>query len=200
MAHKKTIPSFSTPRHQTRQIDGQPVTVRRLPAKPACPVLSRLTTDVGPLLTELLATPERELDPDVEGAIRSLIAEKVSIDAAMEVGLKMIKSIVLSSSFDHLKRIDLDWLVSSILVGHMSVGGIDIDTFEELEDSGITPLVLVQVILFALEVNFLPFSDVRVTIDGPAAPEPIETRTGTSSLRADRNTAGRQDQTSAATI
>lgn len=203
---KKIIPKFSTPTEQTREIDGQPVTVRRLPADLAPEVLSRLLGDVGSVIVEMLSSPDRELDPGIEGAVRAMVATKNGADAGIDMTVSIIKSIVFSDAIAKVKGFDFSWYVATMLPGCMSIGGVAVDTMTELDESGITPRVLFEVFRFACEVNFFPTSAGSDTSDGrqdqsspsqePHHPGPIS---GKSSIRGATVKGGQRAPTSAAT-
>jgi|GEM_PF-6101166 len=200
---KKIIPKFSTPTEQTREIDGQPVTVRRLPADLAPDVLSRLLGDVGSVVVEMLSSPDRELDPAVEGAMRSMVAGKVGANAGVDMTITIIKALVFSNAIAKMKDFDFGWYVRSMLPGCMAIDGVHIDSMDELDESGITPRTMFEVFRFACEVNFFPTFAGNAISDGsqdqtqaqPAA-SPIQ---GKSSLRGAMKPAGQPGRTSAAT-
>lgn len=203
---KKIIPKFSTPTEQTREIDGQPVTVRRLPADLAPDVLSRLLGDVGSVVVEMLSSPDRELDPGIEGAVRSLVATKNGADASIDMTISIIKSIVFSDAIAKVQGFDFGWYVSTMLPGCMCIGGVAIESMAELDESGISPRTLFEVFRFACEVNFFPTSAGLDTSDGrqdlmPPSPEPHQPGPiqGKSSLRGVTTPAGQPVPMSAAT-
>jgi hypothetical protein len=194
MTPKKLIPKFSTPTEQTREIDGQLVTVRRLPASLAPDVLSRLLGDAGAVVVEMLSSPDRELDPAVEGVIRSMVAGKTDAGSGIDMTVTIIKSIVFSNAISKVKDFDFAWYVLRMLPGCMSIGGVSIETMAELDESGISPRTIFEVFRFACEVNFFPTSADRVINGGstdktrPAmTANPIR---GKSSLRGATSKAG----------
>lgn len=194
---KKLIPKFLTPTEQARQIDGQLVTVRRLPARRAPDVLSRLLGDVGAVVVEMLSSPDRELDSGIEGAIRSMIAGKSGADAGVDTTITIVKAIVFSDAIAKLKGFDFGWYVEQMLPKCMAIGGVEIDSIAELDESGILPRTLFEVFQFACEVNFFPTSAGRDTNVGSALPasttqEPKKAPiTGRSRLKGETSRAGR---------
>lgn len=198
---KKLIPKFLTPTEQTREIDGQPVTVRRLPARRAPDVLGRLLGDVGPVVAEIMSSPDKELDPEIEGAIRGMVASKDGADAGLGLSMTIIKALIFSDAVSKIKGFDFGWYVSQMLPGCMAVGGVDIDSFEELDETGIGPLTMFEIFRFACEVNFFPTFAGRNTNAG--SPGQIQTPPacsaspirGSSNLRGATASAGQPDQT-----
>jgi hypothetical protein len=203
MTTKKIIPKFSTPTEQTREIDGQPVTVRRLPADLAPDVLSRLLSDVGSVVVEILSSPDRELDPGIEGAVRGMIASKGGASAGIDMTVTIIKALVFSNAIAKVKDFDFGWYVRSMLPKCMAIAGVDVDTMEELNQSGVTPRTLFEVFRFACEVNFFPTSAGSDTSDGRQDPTPpaqeLSRIKGKSSIRGATAKVGQPGQTSAAT-
>lgn len=199
---KKLIPKFSTPTEQTRTIDGQPVTVRRLPARRAPDVLSRLLSDVKPVAVQMLSSPDEELDPAIEGAIRGMVASEKSTDAAVTMTVSVIKAIVFSDAISKVNGFDFGWYVSQMLPGCMSIAGVPIEKLDELDEAGIMPRTLWDVFRFACEVNFFPTFAGRDISDGPPSPSPTQPATanpihGKSSLRGGSAKVGPKAQTSA---
>ena len=193
----KQIPKFKTPSEQTRDIDGLPVKVRRLPATRAPDVLSRLFSDVGPEITRIISTPEEDLDPDVEDAIRGLIATNIDPEASVEITLKIIKAIIFSGAIGRVKEFDLRWYAEQLLIGTIEIDGVSIDSMAELDETDIMPMTLVEMCKFAFEVNFFPTSAERGTSHGGSRPAEKSTETkdrnpiGKSSLRGATKRAGR---------
>ncbi len=205
---KKLIPRFSTPSRQSREVDGLLVTVCRLPARRAPAVLSRLLADVGAVVAEILSNPEKELDPEIEMAIRVMLASKDNTAKALNASVGIIKSIVFSDALSKVKGLDIGWYVAELLPKSLEVGGVAIDTTEELEETGIGPVDLMGLLWFALQVNFFPtFAglDTNAGSEPPAStpsqPEgPTPGRiTGKSSLRGGTRKAGHPGQTSSTT-
>lgn len=204
---KKIIPKFSTPTEQTREIDGQIVTVRRLPARRSPSVLGRLLGDVGPVITEMMSSPDQELDPSIEGFIRGAVAEKAGAIVGVNMAVSLVKAIVFSQAIAKTKEFDFAWYVDQMLPGCMDVGGVDIETIEELDETGVGPRTMWELFRFACEVNFFPTFAGRDTGDGLRSPIQTPTQpaaasaviSGRSSLRGEAKRDGRRGQTSEVT-
>lgn len=198
---KKTIPKFSTPSTQSREIDGQLVSISRLPARRAPAVLSRLLADVGEVVAEILASPDRELDPEIEAAIRGMLAEKAGAQKAIGASIGIIKAIVFSDVLAKVKTFDVGWYIEAMLPKSIAVGGVNIDTMAELDETGIGPVAMMEALWFAMRVNFLPTFAGLATSDGSESPAATESQplakkiTGKSSLRGAAAKAGRQGRT-----
>lgn len=202
----KIIPKFSTPAIQSREIGGLSVTVRRLPASLAPDVLARLGSDVGSIVANMISSPDTELDPAVEGAIRGMIATKGATAPSIDVSMGLIKAIVFSDALSKLGKFDLGWYVRQMIPGCVTIGGVAIDTMDELDQTDIGPMELFALFRFACEVNFLPTTAGRDTVAGfvspaePTTPTVAAVRTtGKSSLRGVGERGGQRAQTSAAT-
>lgn len=151
-------------------------------------MLSRLVADVGGTIAEILASPDRELPPEIEAGIQAF--------AGKTLNASTIKKIFFSSALSQIKDLDLAWYAEALLVGSTKVNDVSIDKIEELDATGISPTSLIQLMWFAIEVNFLPTFAAPVTSDGndeAATESPI---IGTSSWRGDPRRAGQRGQTS----
>lgn len=163
----KAIPIFDQP-DETREIAGLSCRVRRLPATKAPAVISRIVTEFGSLVAEYLCTktPE-ELLETAEGL------NEASKESMMLLGTQAIKLVVASEAFakihEQFKRgefVNIDWYLRALLPGSLELNGVAIDTIEELDATGAGPLVLGELLLFALEVNFDPGFGGRDTSHG----------------------------------
>lgn len=200
-AAKKNIPKVSTPCEQSRDIDGITWTVRRLPGTRAPAVISRLLADVGEVVAEVLCSPDRDLDPDLEIGLRAVVATQTGVDGS-QVATRVIKAIVFSGALGRAKNIDLAALIESLLSGQVAANGVPLDSMAELDETGIGGDSIVALLVFALQVNFFPISAGSATSHGNAGPvmpqghsQPTHVR-GTSSLRGDDVMGGPAAQTS----
>lgn len=198
-SQKKTIPKVSSIGHQARDIDGVKWTVCRLPAQRALPVLSRLISDVGPVLTEVICSPDRDIDPGVEATIRGAVAAFAPSTGALT--LAAVKAIFLTTAIGKIGKIDLGWYAAAILPGCVSANGVPIDSMDELDETGIGPVGLMELVWHALVVNFRFTTSARAMLDGSAGaenqtPGPIQ---GKSRYKGEANSAGRPVPTPATT-
>jgi hypothetical protein len=190
-SQKKTIPKVSSIGHQARDIDGVKWAVCRLPAQRALPVLSRLISDVGQVLAEVICSADRDIDPSVEATIRGAVSSFAPSTGALT--LAAVKAIFMTSAIGKIGKIDLGWYAAEMLPGLLSANGVPIDSMDELDETGIGPVHLVELVWLALVENFRPTSSARAMFDGSAGAEkttgsPIQ---GKSKYKGETSSAGR---------
>lgn len=184
----KTIPKVSKPSAQARDIEGLTWTVSRLTARAAPEVLSRLVADVGELIAEMLAIPDRELPPEIEAAITAM--------SGRVLPLSIMKSILFSSVFGRIRGIDLRWYVQRIVVGFVSVNGVDIETMEELDETGIGAEGVAMLLWHAIGENFaFIFAGLATSAGGEESARTENRVSGTSNLKGETVKAGQRAQT-----
>lgn len=153
-------------------------------------MISRLLADVGELVAEVLCSPDRELDPDLELGLRAAVATQMGADGS-QVATRVLKAIVFSGALGRAKTVDIPALIEAVLPGQLAANGVPIDTMDELDETGIGGDAILALLMFALQVNFFPTSAGGATSlgsagpvmpQGPSQPTPVR---GTSSLRAD---------------
>ena len=185
---KKAIPKVSTVSAQARDIEGLTWTVSRLTARGAPKMLSRLTSDVGELVAEILASPDKELPPEIEAAIIKMAGKVLPIH--------ILKAIFFSSALGQLRALDLGWYVERVIVGQTSVNDVEIETLDELDETGLGASGLAQLLWLAIEVNFDFISAGLATSAGSEEPAPETIKvSGTSNLRGEQKAAGQEAQT-----
>jgi len=171
---KKFIPKVNSPApsEQARQIDGLTFVVCRLPADVWGDVLSRLLADVGTIGADLLSSPDSDLDPAIEGLIRSAMPGGASLGRG--------KWAAALSALGQAGKIDVAWYMQALLAGQTRVetddGPVTLDTVDELRETGIMPFDILALVLLGLEVNFHPTSAGNGTDHGspsPATAQPI---------------------------
>jgi len=185
---KKAIPKVSTVSRQARDIEGLTWTVSRLTARGAPKVLSRLVADVGELVAEILSSPDKELPPEIEAAIIKMAGK------ALPIGI--LKAIFFSSALGQLRALDLDWYVERVIVGQTTVNDVEIETLNDLDETGLGASGLAQLLWLAIEVNFDFIGAGLGTSAGSEEPAPATRRvSGTSSLRGETSRDGQRAQT-----
>lgn len=155
-------------------------------------MLSRLTSDVGELAAELLSSPDKELPPEIEAAIIQT--------AGRVLPVRILKAVFFSSALGQVRELDLDWYLDRFILGKTSVNGVDIDTIDELDETGLGIVGIAQLLGLAIEVNFdfiFAGLDTSAGIDHPA--ETANLISGTSNLRGARVRDGQRAQTRAQT-
>lgn len=188
---KKSIPKVSQPSRQARDIEGLSWAVSRLTARRSPSVLSRLVADVGEMVAEVLSSPDRELPPEIEAAIVRSAGKMLSP--------RVLKAILFSHSLGRVRDLDLGWYVEHVIVGLMSVNGVEIETMDELDETGIGPAGVLELIWYAIEVNFDFTGAGLATPAGSEEPAATNLVSGTSSYKGARNRDGRQAPTQAST-
>lgn len=165
----KQIPTFDIP-DEEREIAGLKVRIRKLRATHAPEVISRIVTEFGSLAAEYMctATPSELLQQ----------AEDISTEAKeslIAAGVSAIKLVVASEAFKKIHEqfkngefVNINWYLQALLPGHLFLNGVKIDTIEELDQTGAGPLVVAELLLFALEANFDPGFGGRDTNPGPS--------------------------------
>lgn len=154
-------------------------------------MLSRLTSDVGELIAEILSSPDKELPPEIEAAIIKASGRGLPV--------RILKAVFLSSALGQVRELDLDWYLERFILGKTSVNGVDIDTIDELDETGLGIMGIAQLLALAIEANF-DFTGAGLVMPvGSEEPAATNLVSGTSSYRGARNRDGRQGPTSVLT-
>lgn len=156
---ERAIPQFEVPEIEPRELYGLECQVRRLRATEAPRVLTRLLSDFGSLIAEIICS---SIPQD---AIKNKITKDATPAQLMKLGADTIKAVVASQAFQSLAEkfgkgevVNLRWYMKKLLVGKLSIGGVEIQSMAELDRSKLPPLGVGQLLAFALEVNFDPTS------------------------------------------
>jgi hypothetical protein len=101
------------------------------------------------------------------------------------VGLAVVKAVFMTSAISQVKDLDMPWYFEEMLPGLVTANGVRLDTMEEIAETGIGPIDLLELMWVAMVVNFRPTSTARAMFDGSAgAVQSPENRTnGKSSYR-----------------
>ena len=155
---KRPVPIFELPDIEPRTICGLECEVRRLRATEAPKVITRLLSDFGSVTAEVLCS---DVPGEILARAQGLVgASKKKLE---EMGAEAIKFAVGSQAFQNIAEkfgsgdvIGLSWYQRKLLLGKLTINGVEIRTMEELDRTKAPPYVLGRLLLFALEVNFNP--------------------------------------------
>lgn len=188
----KKIPIFAEPEIEPMMICGLECRVRRLNAVEAPHVITMLLSDFGSIIAEYLCTtvPQdlikqaigmKNAGEDPEEASDEPTPEDVE-EFTRQSGFGIIKTIVASQAFERLAQrfkggevINLDYFMKALIIGKLSVDGVEIETSKELAATKIGPMNLMRLLYHALEANFDPGlggPDTSAGKSGPPNPEP----------------------------
>ena len=179
----RKIPRFDIPSTKVREdFHGQRTVVRRVTCERGLVSIHRLVVLLGPVVLKYMSWSDDHAPTEDEDK-RSL-ADVMGIDATSDflksTGLlKFLPEI--HAKLEAMRSDDLWFHVRNILVGHLTVGGVPIDTVEDLDATGITIVLVMPLMFDALEVNYFSSFAGRSTTSGsesePASPnneEPTE--------------------------
>lgn len=164
----RKIPRFNVPHTKTREnYHGHTTVVRRASCELSAVSMHRLLTLIGPTLLKAISWSDEEAP--TEDSSKKALKDVLNLDFDSDV----LKTLALSNAWPELKERlanlrtdDLYFHVRNLLLRHLTVGGVPIDTQKDLDETGIDMVMLMPLMFDAMEVNYFSSFAGRSTPSG----------------------------------
>lgn len=166
---KKKIPSFNLPRIMEFDVGGKKCTIKRACAEISIPAIAKF----GKLLGETMGHIASFSDDNPESA---------TLQGMMGLGFEpsQIKTFLFTHALPQMFAqvpkcgTEIFELWRDLVPDHLTVDGVSIDNYKELEEVGFAGMMMADVLFKAFEVNFYPTLGDQSTDTGDAPQEESE--------------------------